>query len=328
MRICIYGAGAVGGSLAVRLKGAGEDVTVVARGEHAQAIRDRGLTLVTGGSRRTVRLPCVDHPDALEAAPDVVFVTVKQTQLSAIAQPLARMISQRARVVLAMNGIPWWFADELPIPGKEAFVDELDPGRALRHALDPAALIGAVVQSSNEVVAPGVIVGTTPTRNRMFLGSVRIGAAHRIGEITSILERAGYDSSETPNIRRDIWKKMSLWLAVAPVAAITGLTLDKLACDPGGFAIMTSIMNESIALGRQLGFELADDAEQQVEFYRDKPTRPSLLKDFELGREPELASGVLVFDTIARALEMPSPCIAMVATLARLRYAALRQRAT
>lgn len=323
MKICVYGAGAVGGALAVRLKSAGEDVSVVARGEHGEAIRERGLSLVAGEARRTVRLPCVSHPEALEATPDVVFVSVKQTQLPAIAQPLARMISRGARIVLAMNGIPWWFADELPIPGKEAFVDDLDPDRALRSALDNAALIGAVVQSSNEVVAPGVIVSTTPTRNRMILGSVTSVTDLRLGEITKVLQRADYDARETSDIRRELWKKMSLWLAVSPVAAITGLPLDKLTSDPGGFAIMTSIMRESIELGRRLGFELADDADEQVGFYRDKPTRPSLLKDFELGREPELASGVLVFDAIAKALEMPAPHIATVATLARLRYAAL-----
>lgn len=323
MKLCVYGAGAVGGSLAVRLALAGEDVSVVARGEHGDAIRERGLTLHSGEASRTVRLPCVAHPDALDAAPDVVFVTVKQTQLPAIAQPLSHLIANGARVVLAMNGIPWWFADELPIPRKEAFVDELDPGRALREALDPAALIGAVVQSSNEVVAPGVIVATTPTRNRLILGSVRTGAGHRIGEITAVLERAGYEARETANIRQDLWRKMSLWLAVSPVAAITGLALDRLTSDPGGFAVMTAVMRESIALGRRLGFDLADDADEQVAFYRDKPTRPSLLKDFELGREPELASGVLVFDALARSLDMPSPCIATVAALARLRYAAL-----
>ena len=323
MRVCVYGAGAVGGALAVRLKSAGEDVSVVARGGHGDAIRARGLTLIAGDTRRTVRLTCVAYAEALESSPDVVFVTVKQTQLPAIAQPLARMVSQGARVVLAMNGIPWWFADELPIPGKEAFVDDLDPGRALRSALDNASLIGAVVQSSNEVVAPGVVLSTTPTRNRMILGSVVTGVDQRIGDITSMLERAGYESFETSDIRRDLWRKMSLWLAVAPIAAITGLTLDKLASDAGGFAIMTSIMRESIDLGRRLGFDLADDADEQVAFYRDKPTRPSLLKDFELGREPELASGVLVFDAIAKALRAPAPHIATVAALARLKYAAL-----
>jgi 2-dehydropantoate 2-reductase len=328
VKICVYGAGAVGGALAVRLKLAGEDVTAIARGEHGAAIRERGLTLVAGESQCTVRLPCVSHPEALDAVPDVVFVTVKQTQLSSIAQPLEHMARGGARLVLAMNGIPWWFADELPIPRKDAFVDELDPDRVLRSTLSNASLIGGVVQSSNEVVAPGVILNTTPTRNRLILGSVATGGDNRIGEITTVLQRAGYDALETADIRREIWNKMALWLSVSPIAAITGLSLDKLVSDRGGFAVMAAVMREAIVIGRRLGFDLPDDVEERIGFYRDKPTRPSLLKDFELGREPELASGVLVFDTLAHAMDVPAPHIATIAALARLKFSAIRPAAS
>jgi 2-dehydropantoate 2-reductase len=171
VKICVYGAGAVGGALAVRLREAGEDVSVVARGAHAQAIRERGLTLIAGETKRTVHVLCVDDPDELDA-PDVVFVTVKQTHLPAMADSLSRILARGARVVLAMNGIPWWFADELPIPRRNSLVDELDPGGVLRSSIDTARLIGAVVQSSNEVVEPGIVLSTTPTRNRMILGNV------------------------------------------------------------------------------------------------------------------------------------------------------------
>jgi 2-dehydropantoate 2-reductase len=324
VKLCVYGAGAVGGALAVRLVAAGEDVTVVARGEHGRAIRARGLTLTAGESTRTVEVRCVEHPDALEAAPDVVFVTVKQTQLAAMAAPLARLQRGGARVVLAMNGIPWWFADELPIPDKAAFLDTLDPGRTLRDAIDTTRLIGAMVQSSNEIVAPGVVVGTTPTRNRIIMGSVASGADNRIDEIAAVLRGAGYDAAEAPDIRWELWNKMALWLAVAPVSALTGLALDKLVGDPGGFEVMTYIMREANAIGRRLGFALADDVEARIGFYRDKPTRTSLLKDFEQGREPELASGVLVFDVLARAVGVHAPHIATVATLARLKLSAIR----
>lgn len=327
MRILVYGAGAVGGALAVRLATAGADVSVVARGEHAAAIRANGLTLLAGETRRTVRLDCVEDPHALAHAPQVVFVTTKQTHLPAIAKPLASLIARGARIVLAMNGIGWWFAGELPIPGRDAFVDTLDPGRALRDSLDPRALVGAVVQSSNEVVAPGVVLSTTPARNRMILGSVVSGAVSGIDAIADALRGAGYEAYESHDIRRDIWKKMSLWLAVAPASAITGLALDRLASAPDGFATMTAVMRETIALGRRLGFTLPDDAEEQIGFYRDKPARPSLLKDFELRREPELASGVFVFDALAKALGMPAPHIATIAALARLRYEAIKSSA-
>lgn len=323
MKLCVYGAGAVGGALAVRLKAAGEDVSIVARGAHAAAIRADGLALVAEDTRTTVHLPCVDDPRALAASPDVVFVTVKQTHLAAMAERLAELQAAGARLVFAMNGIPWWFADELPIPDKDAFVDGLDPGRALRSRLDARGLVGAVVQSSNEVIAPGVVLATTPTRNRLIMGNVASGADNRIGEIVDVVTRAGYDGRETPEIRRELWNKMTLWLAVSPIAAITGLALDRLVGDRGGYALMIAILREAAVVGRRLGFAVVDDAEERIGFYRDKPTRPSLLKDFELGREPELASGVLVFDALARALAMPSPNIAAIAALCRLRYAGM-----
>jgi 2-dehydropantoate 2-reductase len=326
VKILVYGAGAVGGALAVRLASAGEDVSVVARGAHADAIRACGLTLTAGEVTRTVRVPCLTDADAVDLAPDVVFVTVKQTQLPAVARTLGRMQSAGAPLVLAMNGIGWWFADELPIPDKRAFVVELDPDGQLRDALPPKRLVGCVVQSSNEVVAPGVIVGTTPTRNRMILGDVARGGENGIPAICSVLSRAGYESFEAPDIRREIWNKMALWLAVSPISAITGLALDAIASDPAGFAVMAGVLREANAIGRKLGFDLADDVEERLGFYRDKPTRPSLVKDFELGREPELASGVTVFDVLAKAMDVDARHIATVAALARLRWRAMTTR--
>lgn len=323
MKVCIYGAGAVGGALAVRLHESGIDASVVARGSHGRAIRERGLTLLAGGATFTAFVHCVENPDEL-GGQDVVFVTVKQTHLPAMAGALARMQARGARLVFAMNGIPWWFADELPIPRKEAFIEELDPGGVLRGAIDTSRAIGAVVMSSNEIVEPGVVLSTTPMRNRIIMGNVLTRSDNRIPELAAMLERAGYGAWETRDIRRELWNKMALWLAVSPISAITGLALDKLVSDPGGYAVIAAVMREAIALGRRLGFDLADETDERIGFYRDKPTRPSLLKDFELGREPELASGVLVFDMIAKAFDHPAPHVAMIAVLARLRFEGIR----
>ena len=101
--------------------------------------------------------------------------------------------------------------------------------------------------------------------------------------------------------------------------------LDKLVSDPGGYAVMTAVMREGVEIGRRLGFELADDVDDRIGFYRDKAIRPSMLKDFELGREPELASSVLIFDSIAKALDVSAPHIAMMAALARLKFSSLRR---
>jgi ketopantoate reductase len=143
--------------------------------------------------------------------------------------------------------------------------------------------------------------------------------------VVAVLERAGYGAWETTDIRRELWNKMVLYLAVSPIAALTGLPLDKLVSDPGGYAVMTAVMREGVEIGRRLGFELADDVDDRIGFYRDKATRPSMLKDFELGREPELASSVLIFDSIAKALDVSAPHIAMMAALARLKFSTLRR---
>lgn len=312
-RICILGAGAVGGALAVRLRLAGLDVSVVARGAHGRAIREQGLTLLAGESRQTVRLPCAEDIEALPA-PDLVFVTVKQTQLPALAGTLRRLRDGGARIVLAMNGIPWWFARELPLPEGSGVLQAIDPGGVLAATLRHEDVVSAVVASSSEVVAPAVVLSSTPGRNRMILP----GGA---GGIVAILRRAGYDAVETADIRAEIWNKMAVWMAVAPVAALTGQSLDRLSTDPAGFALMCGVMREMEALGEQCGFAAAGDVEGRIAFYRDKPTRPSLLKDVESGREPELASCVWVFEAVARALGFAVPHLETVATLLRLRLA-------
>lgn len=322
MKICVYGAGAIGGALAVRLKLAGQDVAVIARGEHGRAIRERGLTLVAGDRRDTVLVPCVSDGAELQQVPDLVFVTVKQTQLPSIAARLRQMAQGGARIVLAMNGIPWWFAQELPLPPGSALLDEIDPGRVLRDTLGPARLISAVVQSSNEVIEPGVVLGTTPKRNRLILGSVSRGPADPlVARIAEVLRAAGYEAIEAQDIRYEIWNKMALWMAVSPIAAVTGLSLDRLVSDEGGYAVMCGVMRDMIRLGRAVGFHLPADVEEKVGFYRDKPTRPSLLKDFELGRTPELASCVVIFDAIAKAAGVAVPHLQTLVAITRLRMA-------
>ena len=320
MKICVFGAGAVGGALAARLRLGGFDVSVVARGEHGRAIREHGLTLVAGDSRQTVRLPCAADAQDLPPA-DVVFVTVKQTQLPAIAGTLRRMQDAGSRIVLAMNGIPWWFARELPVPGASGVLDAIDPGGVLAATLDPAGLVSAVVRSSSEVVAPGVILSTTPKRNGLVLGRVLRDGGAQVADIVEVLRKADHDATEVADIRPEIWNKMAMWVAVSPVAALTGLSLDKLSCDRSGFQVMCGVMNDMIALGSKLGFPAEGDVEKTIAFYRDKPTRPSLLQDVDLGREPELASCVQIFEALAAGLGMSLPYLQTVACLTRLRFA-------
>jgi 2-dehydropantoate 2-reductase len=326
LKICVYGAGAVGGSLAARLQRVGAGVSVIARGAHGAAIRRSGLTLIAGDDRVVVRVKCVEVPGELEAQ-DVVVVAVKSTQLPAIATTLGSLLTPATRVVFAMNGIPWWFGDGLAVALPDALVAALDPDARLRRAIDLDRIIGAVVYSSNEVVAPGVILNSTPDRNRMILGKPDGGNDAVLDAMVDLLSHAGYDATATPSIRQALWTKMLIVVGASPVAALTGAALDQLVADESSLALMTALMQEGDAIGRRLGFVTPDDIGRRLAFYRDQPVRPSLLQDFEAGREPELDGGILAFAAIAAAAGVRVPVMDLVATLVRMKAVAMGSRA-
>lgn len=329
LNICIYGAGAVGGSIAARLAAAGENVSVLARGAQLEAIRERGLTVLAGPARIEARVRCANDPAQL-GPQDLVVVTLKGHQLPAIAEPLGHMVQAGAYVVFAMNGLLWWFADGLPgtlgLRMPKAFTDSLDPGGALRRCIPADCIIGAVVQSANEVVEPGVILNTSPQRNRLVFGAAFGASAQAVKGIAQTFARAGYEAPVTPHIRQEVWRKLVLYLGVSPVAALTHCALDQLVRDPAAHALMASLMHETMTIGAQLGFESTSDVAQQLASFHDQPTRPSLLQDFERGREPELAGSILAVAAIATALGFRAPCIETVATLVRLKAGARRGR--
>ena len=317
VKICVYGAGAVGGSLAVRLSRAGADISVIARGDHGRAIRKSGLTLLSGGERLRASVPCVENPAVLPPQ-DVIIVTVKTPGLPAIADSLERMIMPATRVVFAMNGIPWWFAEGLDVALPDSIFDALDPGARLKRALRIDRIVGGVVYSSNEVTEPGVIRNAS-SRNRVILGKPDGSTDPIVNSLVELLQRAGYEAGETRAIRQEIWIKMLLVIGPSPVCALTGGTLRDLVNDEGSRALIATVMREGAAIGRRLGFVIPEDIDEMLAFYRDKPVRPSLLQDFETRRVPELDSGILAFSAIAAALGLPVPTLDNVATLVRLK---------
>ena len=331
MTVCVLGAGAVGGALAARLAQAGHPVSVVARGDHGRAIEQHGICLIAGENRTTTRVPCFASIEEVPGKPSIVIVTVKQTQLPPLAKPLASVIRQGAVVVLAMNGVPWWFANELPLPRASAVMDQIDPGGSLSSLIPTDRLINAVVQSSCEVIEPGVIVNTTPGRNRLRIGWVAEPKPgeyfDRLSVLQTVLPSAGYETLLSENVRRDIWNKMSLWVAVSPLSALLGLPLNVLASDADAVSLMEGTMWDMVNLGRELGYDDDDRVGEKIAFYRDKPTRPSILKDIELGRAPELAHCILIFDEIAKAIGANTPFLSTIACMARLKFGSLVSKA-
>lgn len=322
MKIAVYGAGAVGGSLAARLALAGNAVSVVARGPHGRAIREAGLTLLAGDRHDTVRVACVEDPAGL-APQDLVFVTVKSHQLPPIAQPLLRLAKPSAPLVFVMNGIPWWFADDLPVAMPAAAAAALDPGGHLRTQIALERVVLAVVHSGNEVIEPGVVRNTTYDRNRLILGVPRPAPCVALDPIVAMLAAAGYGASASGNIREDLWHKMVLVVGVSSAAALTECDLGVLATDTDGRRLLLDLMRESAAIGTALGFTIPDDRAQRVDYFREKPARPSLLQDFVARRAPELDATILAFVALAAAAGVAVPKLDAVATLVRMRAQAL-----
>ncbi len=157
---------------------------VIARGAQLDAIRERGLIVLAGDARIEARIRCIGDPAEL-GPQDLVVVTVKGQQLPAIAEPLGRVLDAGAHVVFAMNGLAWWFADGLPLHAPPAFADSLDPGGALRRCIPPLRILGAVVNSANEVIEPGIILNRSPQRNRLVVGAAHGASAQAVIDIAA-----------------------------------------------------------------------------------------------------------------------------------------------
>src|SRR4051794_5338095 len=224
MRICVFGAGAVGSHIAVRLALAGHDVSCVMRGPHLAAVKARGLRLRVGDAEFTARVKASDDPATL-GTQDVVISTLKATGTGALVTGLSPLLSDDTAVVFAQNGIPWWYdiglpADHPPPPD----LGFLDPGGALRAAVPKQRIIGGVIYSSNEVVEPGVVANLSPDRNRLLIGECDDRASERIAGLRAIVNAAAFESPVVARIRETIWSKLLTNMSLSVMCLLTGHT--------------------------------------------------------------------------------------------------------
>ena len=224
MRICIFGAGAVGSHFAVRLALAGHDVSCVMRGPHLEAVKANGLTLRVGDAEFKANVRASDDPAEL-GPQDVVISTLKATGVGALAAGLQPLLRDDTAVVFAQNGIPWWYdigiAEKHPPTPDLGF---LDPGGRLRAAVPKERIIGGVVFSSNEVVAPGVVANLSPDRNRLLIGECDDRLSERIARLRSALNEASIESPDVTEIRETIWSKLLTNMSMSVLCLLTGQT--------------------------------------------------------------------------------------------------------
>ena len=312
MRICVFGAGAVGSHFAVRLALAGHDVSCVMRGPHLEAVKANGLTLRVGDTefRGTVRAS--DNPAAL-GPQDVVISTLKATGLAPLATGLQPLLGDDTAVVFAQNGIPWWYdlglsADHPPVPDL-AF---LDPGGRLRAAIPKARIIGGVIFSSNEIVAPGVVTNFSPDRNRLLIGECDDRASERIARLRAVLNEASIESPEVLAIRETIWSKLLTNMSMSVLCLLTGQTARGVRDEPALADVIPRLLDEANSVAQRY----IPDVKRVTRTGPAPNHKPSILQDYELGRAMEIDVLVRAPAAFARAAELSTPMLDFLAGLA------------
>ncbi|MBP5855868.1 2-dehydropantoate 2-reductase [Marivibrio halodurans] len=319
MRITIFGAGAVGGTIAARLAAAGQSVSVVARGDTLAAIEANGLILAEDGTEITAPLTVTDDPATLPPQ-DVVLLGLKAHQIEPALPAIEPLLSARPLVVPAINGLPWWYFEGVADhPPGGARIDSVDPNGALARAFPATRLSGCVVYVAARTLAPGRVESSG--YRRLILGPVLGTSPDGLEDFAATLANAGFEAPIDPDIRQAVWMKLwgNLW--ANPISVLTAAPMGPITDEPAVRATARRMMEEAQAVAARLGVVLDEDIEDRI----DRPGkslpdfRTSMLQDFDRGRPIELEAILGTVRELAHRLDIPAPTIDTVYGLTRLR---------
>ncbi len=325
MKVCIYGAGAVGGHLAAKLARSGVDLSVVVRGPHLAAIRARGLRFEGAADRFTVRPAASDDPRDL-GPQDVVITAVKASGLPAIAGPIQALLKPATAVVYVANGIPWWYFHGIGGAQEGRRLERLDPGGALWDGVGVGRAIGCVIYSPNDVPEPGV-VRATGRADRFVLGEPDGSRSPRVQAIAGLLEAAGFAAPVSDRIRHEVWTKLSANMSASPIVCLTHSNGGEAARNPELRPIYRALSAECAAVAAAYGVTLAADPDAWLDTMRDSTHRASMLQDLEAGRAMEIDAQLVAVQDLARSAGVATPIADVVIALLkhRARLAGLYQ---
>ena len=324
MKVCIFGAGAVGGHIATRLINANADeISLVARGAMLKAIRERGLTLRSNGKEEIHVKPKIATDDAATLPPqDVVLVTVKAHALSAAAPAIGKLLAPNGVAVFLLNGIPWWFQHGLKGSkaggkgGAKGTLPLLDPDGALWRDVKPERTLGCVVLSPNDMVEPGVIVHNGG--NHLMIGEPDNSTTPRLTAVIDMFKRGGVDARLATDLRRDIWQKLCLNASGNTVTALTRNDLGMVGKDDDLCTVSANVVNETLAVAAAQGWDLRSDNDVEAAVRRGRPgQRTSMMQDALAGRPMECEALMGQTQAFARELGVATPTIDVILPLIR-----------
>jgi len=284
MKICVYGAGAIGGLMAAWLARSGHDVSVVARGAQLEAIRRGGLRVRSKDG--TESWPVKAEADPVKLGPqDYVLVTVKAQSLTGVAETIAPLLGKDTSVVTAMNGVPWWFFHGMK--GRDARLESLDPGGKLSRAIPAERVVGCVIHLAASTPEPGLV--SHNMGSKLILGQPGGENTARTRRIAEALAAAGFEIEVTDSIEKEFWVKLLGNVSFNPVSALTVATADQLIQNQEVKAYMVEIMREVLAIGRAVGVDANIDPEARIDMARVLgPFKTSMLQDLEAGKPLEI----------------------------------------
>ena len=318
MKVCIFGAGAIGGYMGVKLAKAGADVSLVARGPHLAAMQEKGLTLIEEeGETTTAPVTASDDPAAL-GVQDYVIVTLKAHSVPPVVSKMAPLIGPNTTIVSGVNGVPWWYFHKLEGAHEGTRLDSVDPGNVQWNGFGPDRVLGCVVYPAAEVIEPGVIKHIEG--NRFSLGEPDGSKSDRAQALSKILANAGLKAPVRPKLRDEIWVKLWGNLSFNPISALTHATLDVLCTDEGTRAVARNMMVEAQEIAERLGVKFPIDVDRRIAGGAAVGAhRTSMLQDLDQGRPMEIDALVASVQELGRVTGVPTPTIDTVLGLTRLR---------
>jgi 2-dehydropantoate 2-reductase len=319
MKICIIGAGAIGGFIGTRLAAAGHRVNALARGATLAALRQHGWRLRAADGSSVLTAPVASACDRAEdlGVQDLVVIAVKGPALAAVARGMAPLLGPNTLVLPAMNGVPWWFCVGQPGFANNTPLASVDAGGVIERAIPLARVVGCVVHASTSSPEPGLVHHRAG--QGLIIGEPAGGHSARVQSLAELLTHAGFEATHSSDIRHDVWYKLWGNMTMNPVAAITGATIDRVLADPLVLAFCSAAMLEAAAIGARIGCPVAQSPQDRHAVTAKLGAfTPSMLQDVQAGREIELDSVVAAVREIGQRLGIATPNIDALFGLARL----------
>jgi 2-dehydropantoate 2-reductase len=317
MKICVVGAGAIGGLLAAKLQQSGEQVSVIARGPHLAAIKANGLKLIAeDGSEATARVAATDKI-AEAGEQDLVILGMKAHQVAAVASDLKQLYGPETAVLTAQNGIPWWYFFKHGGQFEGRQLESVDPGGVVAANLPIARVLASVVYPAAEIIQPGVIKHIEG--NRFSLSEIDNSETPRIKLVSQTLTKAGFKAPVVSDIRAELWTKLWGNLSFNPVSALTHATLEDLCRFPLTRGLVANMMREAQTVGEALGIRFRISIDKRIAGGEAVgPHKTSMLQDIEAGRAVEADALIGSVIELGRIVDVPTPHLDTTFALVKL----------